>query len=163
MIYVNEHIKNTYRVPQPEGRGNYIRLDQNENSDGLPKWLFDATMQKITPEFLAIYPEETIPTTKYAHLLGLEKENVTLTAGSTVGMGYVIKVFGQPGKNIITVTPSFAMYEVYAKMIGMNVVQMKYEDDFAFRVENTLDSINENTGIVVLVNPNMPVGNIMDD
>ena len=163
MIYVNEHIKNTYRVPQPEGRGVYIRLDQNENSDGLPKWLFDSIMQKVTPEFLAIYPEETIPTTKYAHLLGLEKENVTLTAGSTVGMGYAIKVFGQPGKNIITVTPSFAMYEVYAKMIGMNVVQMKYEEDFSFRVENTLASINENTGIVVLVNPNMPVGNIYNE
>jgi histidinol-phosphate aminotransferase len=27
-------------------------------------------------------------------------------------------------------------------------------------VENTLNSINENTGIVVLVNPNMPVGNV---
>lgn len=159
MIYVNEQIKNTYRVPQPEGRGRFIRLDQNENPDGLPKWLYDTAMEKVTPEFLSIYPEETIPTTKYAHLLGLEKENVTLTAGSTVGMGYVIKVFGQPGKNILTVTPSFAMYEVYARMIGMNVSQVKYEDDFSFKVENTLSQINENTGIVVLVNPNMPVGN----
>ncbi len=160
MIYVDEVIKNTYRVPQPEGRGAYIRLDQNENPDGVPKWLFDSVMEKVTPEFLAIYPEETIPTTKYANLLGLECENVTLTAGSSVGMGYVIKTFGQPGKNIITVTPSFAMYEVYAKMIGMNVHQIKYENDFSFNVENTLSSIDDTTGIVVLVNPNMPVGNI---
>lgn len=160
MIYVNEKIKNTFRVPQPEGRGKYIRLDQNENSDGVPSWLYDYVMEKVSPEFLAIYPEETIPTTKYAHLLGLEKENVTLTDGSTVGMGYVIKVFGEPGKNILTVTPSFAMYEVYAKMIGMNVVQMKYEDDFSFKVENILTNINDSTGIVVLVNPNMPVGNV---
>jgi histidinol-phosphate aminotransferase len=135
-------------------------LDQNENPDGLPKWLFDSVMEKVTPEFLAIYPEETIPTTKYAHLVGLKKENVTFTAGSTVGMGYVIKVFGEPGKDILTVTPSFAMYEVYAEMVGMNVVNLKYEDDFTFKVENTLNSINENTGIVVLVNPNMPVGNV---
>lgn len=163
MIYVNEKIKNTYRVPQPEGRGDYIRLDQNENSDGVPKWLYDEAMKKVTPEFLAIYPEETIPTRKYANLLGLELENVTLTAGSSVGMGYVIKVFGEPGKNILTVTPSFAMYEVYAKMIGMNVVQMSYENDFTFKYENILSKINENTGIVVLVNPNMPVGNVYDE
>lgn len=160
MIYINENIKNTYRVPQPEGRGAYIRLDQNENPDGLPKWLFDSVMKKITPEFLAIYPEETIPTRKYAKLLGLEKENVTLTDGSTVGMGYIIKVFGQPGKDILCVTPSFAMYEVYAKMIGMNVKHLEYEDDFSFKVEKTLANIDENTGIVVLVNPNMPVGNV---
>lgn len=160
MIYANEKIRNAVRVPQPEGRGSYVRLDQNENPDGVPEWLFDSVKEKITPEFLAIYPEETIPTTKYANLLGLEKENVTLTDGSTVGMGYVIKVFGEHGKDILCVTPSFAMYEVYAKMIGMNVRQLKYEDDFSYKIENTLNAIDEKTGIVVLVNPNMPVGNI---
>ncbi len=159
MYYVDPIIKELYRVPQPEGRAAYLRLDQNENPDGLPKWLFDSVMEKVTPEFLAIYPEETKPTTKYANLLGLEKKNVTLTAGSTVGMGYVIKVLGQPGKDIVCVTPSFAMYEVYAKSIGMNVKQVKYEEDFSFRIEKTLSEINENTSIVVLVNPNMPVGN----
>ncbi len=160
MIYANEKIRNTYRVPQPEGRGAYIRLDQNENPDGVPQWLFDAAMAKVSPEFLAIYPEESVPTAKYARLFGLQKENVTLTAGSTVGMGYVIKVFGQPGKDILCVTPSFAMYEVYAKMIGMNVKQLSYEADFSYKVEKTLDAINDDTGIVVLVNPNMPVGNV---
>ena len=160
MIYVDEQIKNTYRVPQPEGRGAYIRLDQNENPDGVPKWLFDSVMEKVTPEFLAIYPEENRTTEKYAKMLGLELNNVTLTAGSSVGMGYVIKTFGEPGKNILCVTPSFAMYEVYAKMIGMNVRQLKYESDFTYKIENTLSSIDENTGIVVLVNPNMPVGNV---
>lgn len=160
MIYVNENIKNAYRVSQPEGRKIYIRLDQNENPDGIPKWLFNSVMKKVTPEFLAIYPEETIPTTKYAQLLGLQKENVTFTDGSVVGMGYVIKTFGEPGKDILCVTPSFAMYEVYAKMIGMNVKELAYEKDFSYKIENTLDSINENTSIVVLVNPNMPVGNV---
>lgn len=160
MIFVNERIKNAYRVPQPEGRGSFIRLDQNENSDGVPHWLYDIAMEKVSPEFLAIYPEETIPTTKYANVLGLEKENVTLTDGSTVGMGYVIKVFGEAGKNILTVTPSFAMYEVYAKMIGMNIVQQEYEEDYSFKTEKILQNINSDTGIVVLVNPNMPVGNV---
>jgi len=159
VYYVDSKIKALYRVPQPEGRGAYLRLDQNENPDGLPGWLVDSVMERVTSEFLAIYPEETVPTTKYAHLLGLEKENVTLTAGSTVGMGYVIKVFGQPGKDIVCVTPSFAMYEVYAKSIGMQVNQVVYEDDFSFDIGKTLAKINENTSIVVLVNPNMPVGN----
>lgn len=160
MFYVNEKIKDLYRVAQPEGRGSYIRLDQNENPDGLPKWLFDSVMEKVTPEFLSIYPEETISTTKYAKMLGLEKENVTFTDGSVIGMGYVIKVFGEAGKDILCVTPSFAMYEVYAEMIGMNVRELNYEDDFSYKIEKTLDAINENTGIVVLVNPNMPVGNV---
>ena len=160
MFYVNERIRDAYRVAQPEGRGKYIRLDQNENPDGVPQWLFDEAMKKVTPEFLSIYPEETIPTTKYAHLIGLEKENVTFTVGSVVGIGYVIKTFGEAGKDILCVTPSFAMYEVYAKMVGMNVKQLSYRDDFTYDVETTLKAINDNTGIVVLVNPNMPIGNV---
>ena len=160
MIYVKDHIKNAYRVAQPEGRGSFVRLDQNENPDGIPKWLFDSVMEKVTPEFFSIYPEETIPTTKYANLLGLEIENATFTDGSAVGMGYIIKVFGEEGKDILCVTPSFAMYEVYAKMEGMNVKQLSYESDFTYKCETTLNAINENTGIVVLVNPNMPVGNV---
>ena len=159
MVYVNQEIKEAYRVAQPEGRAKFVRLDQNENPDGLPKWLFDSVMEKVTPEFLSIYPEETIPTIKYAELIGLEKDNVTFTDGSVVGMGYVIKVFGEKNKDILCVTPSFAMYEVYAKMAGMNVRQLQYEKDFSYRIETTLNSINEDTGIVVLVNPNMPVGN----
>ena len=160
MIYVNEKIKNTIRIPQPEGRGKFIRLDQNENPDGIPQWLFDDAISKITPEFLSIYPEETRLTEKYAKILGLNTENVTLTDGSVVGMGYAIKVFGEVGKTILCVTPSFGMYKVYGEMVGMNAELLKYEKDFSFDVNKILTSINQTTGIVVLVNPNMPVGNV---
>ena len=66
MYYVDPVIKNFFRTKQPEGRGAYIRLDQNENPDGVPQWLFDETMKKVTPEFLSIYPEDTALTEKYA-------------------------------------------------------------------------------------------------
>lgn len=160
MIYVDERIKNTYRIPQPEGRGNYIRLDQNENPDGIPKWLFDSVVDKITPEFLSIYPEETKLTEKYAQRIGLDIENVTLTDGSVVGMDYAIKVFGEEGKTLLCVTPSFGMYKVYGEMVGMAVNLLKYEKDFSFDVQKIISAINETVGIVVLVNPNMPIGNV---
>lgn len=160
MIYVDERIKNTYRVPQPEGRGKYIRLDQNENPDGIPQWLFDKVIGKITPEFLSIYPEETKLTEMYAKKLGLSLDNVTLTDGSVVGMDYAIKVFGEAGKTILCVTPSFGMYKVYGEMVGMNAKLLKYEKDFSFDVNKILSSIDKSIGIVVLVNPNMPIGNV---
>ena len=57
MYYVNPVIKDFLRTNQPEDRGTYIRLDQNENPDGLPKWIFDEAMRKITPQYLSLYPE----------------------------------------------------------------------------------------------------------
>lgn len=163
MYYVDPVIKNFFRTKQPEGRGAYIRLDQNENPDGVPQWLFDETMRKVTPDFLSIYPEDTVLTEKYASFFGLQEDNVTLTDGSVVAMGYVIKVFGEPGKNLICATPTFGMYKVYADMQGMNTVFVHYEDDYTFNIDKLLEEINEDTGLVSLVNPNMPIGNVYSE
>lgn len=160
MHYVNPIIKNFLRTNQPEDRAGFIRLDQNENPDGLPKWLFKKAMKKITPSYLSLYPEEIKFTTKYAHLLGLEYENVTLTDGSVVAMGYVIKVFGEKGKKLLCVTPTFGMYKVYADMQEMNTEMVHYENDYTFNIEKLIERIDADTGIVSLVNPNMPIGNV---
>lgn len=160
MIYVDKNIESLYRTSQPEGRGNYLRLDQNENPEGIPGWLFDKIKDKITPEFLSIYPEEGNLTKKYAEYLNLNVDNVTLTCGSVVAMGYALRVFGEPGKDLLVVTPTFGMYKVYADMVGMNTVSVPYNSDYTFDVNNIISAINDNTGIIVLVNPNMPMGNV---
>ena len=159
MTYVDERIKNTYRVPQPEGRGGFIRLDQNENPDGIPQWLFEKALSKITPESLSMYPEESRLTAEYAKVLGLKEENVVLTDGSVVAMGYVIKVFGEPGKDLVCVTPTFGMYKAYADMQGLNTKFVHYEKDYTFDIEKLLAEIDEKTSLVSIVNPNMPIGN----
>ena len=159
MLYVDPYVKNTFRKSQPEGRKTFIRLDQNENPDGLPKWFFDKVMKEITPETLSMYPEEGVLVEKYADMIGVKPTNVTLTDGSLIGMGYLIHVFGKPGKNLVVVKPTFNMYGVFGGLNGMNTVEIPYEKDFTMPIEKIMDAIDENTGIVVLVNPNMPVGN----
>jgi histidinol-phosphate aminotransferase len=159
MYYVNPIIKSFLRTNQPEGRGKYVRLDQNENPDGIPQWLFDKAMAKVTPEYLSIYPEESRLTEEYAKVIGFGPENIALTDGSVVAMGYVIKVFGEPGKDLVCVTPTFGMYKVYADMQGMNTKFVHYEKDYTFDIEKLLAEINESTSLVSLVNPNMPIGN----
>lgn len=93
-------------------------------------------MKKISPSFLSLYPEEIRFTTKYAHLLGLEYDNVTLTDGSVVAMGYVLKVFGEPSKKLICVTPTFGMYKVYADMQQMDTEFVHYKDNYSFDIGN---------------------------
>ncbi len=159
MVYVDQYVKETFRKNQPEGRRPYIRLDQNENPDGVPKWLFDKAMKDITPETLAMYPEEGPVIEKYAKLVDVAPENVTITDGSVVAMGYLIHVFGRPGRNLVVVNPTFNMYHAYAKLNGMGSVSVDYNDDLTFDINKLLAAIDDTTGIVVLVNPNMPVGN----
>lgn len=135
-------------------------MDQNENPDGLPEWLFDDVMSRITPATLSMYPEEGPLVRKYADMIGVDAENVTLTDGSLVGMGYLIHVFGEPGKNLVVVKPTFNMYGVFGNLNGMKTVEVPYDEDFTMPVERILNAIDGDTGIVVLVNPNMPIGNV---
>lgn len=163
MYYVNPVIKDFLRTNQPEGRGGYIRLDQNENPDGVPQWLFDEVMKDITPEFLSLYPEEIKTREKYAAMIGVKSENLCFTAGSVTAMGYVLKVFGEKGKDLICATPTFGMYKVYADMQEINTIFLHYEDDYTFDANKMLDAINDNTGLVSIVNPSMPIGNVYEE
>ena len=160
MYYVDPVIKDFYRYGQPEGRFPYVRLDQNENPDGIPRWLYDEMISRLSPEYLSMYPEEQIFIDKYAKVLGIEPDNITLTDGSVVAMGYAVKVFGEPGKNILCVTPTFGMYKVYAELSGLTAKSIHYEDDFSFDIEKLIDEIDDTVSLVSIVNPNMPVGNV---
>lgn len=163
MYYVDPVIKEMFRTYQPEGRASYIRLDQNENPDGVPEWLFDEVMKKVTPEYLSLYPEEIVFREKLTKLLGLLEGQLTLTDGSVVAMSYVIKVFGEPHKKLICISPTFGMYKVYADMQQMDTVFLQYEDDYTVNINKVLDAIDDGTSLISLVNPSMPIGNVYTD
>lgn len=163
MYYVDPVIKGMFRTYQPEGRAPYIRLDQNENPDGVPQWLFDEVMKKITPSYLSLYPEEIVFRNKLTNLLGLKEGQLTLTDGSVVAMSYVIKVFGEPHKKLICVSPTFGMYKVYADMQQMETKFVHYEEDYTVDINKVLNEIDDETSLVSLVNPSMPIGNVYTD
>jgi histidinol-phosphate aminotransferase len=163
MYYIDPAIKNAYRTPINQGRSGYLRLDMNENPEGLPRWFFDKVMATVTPEYIASYPEDGPFIQKYSKYLGVEPTMITPTDGSVVAIQYLLKVFGEPGKDVVVVTPSFMMYNVNCSLLGLNCISVPYEKDFTFKIENILSRINQNTRMVVLVNPNMPVGNVYSE
>jgi len=160
-IYVDENIKNTVRVFPMQGRYDYLRYDMNENPEGLPKEFVDSVLREITPEFLSIYPEPDRFLNKYAKFLGnnVKYENLLTTNGSDMAIRYILETFGEKGKEVLTVTPSFEMYWVNCNILGLKHVAVSYEKDLTIKIENILDAINDNTRIIVLLNPNNPVGN----
>ena len=47
MYYINENIKDLYRVKFHDNREGVLRLDMNENPGGLPEKVFRRVMEKI--------------------------------------------------------------------------------------------------------------------
>lgn len=159
-IYVNPYIKNTVRVFPPQGRYGKLRYDMNENPEGLPKEFVDSVLKEITPEFLAIYPEPDRFLRKYADFVGVKFENLMCTNGSDMAIRYLLETFGEVGKEVVTVAPSFEMYWVNCNILGYKHIPVPYEHDLTIKIENIVSAITENTRIVVLLNPNNPVGDV---
>ena len=157
-FYVDEHIKSTERVFPDQGRYGMLRYDMNENPEGLPAWFVDEVKAEITPEFLSIYPEPDRFLTKYAEYVGVPRDCVTATNGTDQAIRYLLQTFCGQGHEVVTVAPSFEMYWVNCNILGLTHVPVAYNDDLSFNMGNLIAAIGPNTDIVVLLNPNNPVG-----
>ena len=160
MYYVNEHIRDTVRIFPEQGRGDYLRLDMNENPEGLPKAFVDEVLGEITPEFLATYPEPNVFMKKYAAYLGVTADNLCLTNGSVMAIRYILETFAEKGSKVVTVAPSFEMYWVTAAILGLRHVGVDYDENLNIDVNRILEAMDEETDIVALLNPNNPIGNV---
>lgn len=161
--YVNPFVANTNRVLPQQGRYGKLRYDMNENPEGLPKEFVDFVLREITPEFLAIYPEPDRFLHKYAKFVGVNFDNLMCTNGSDMAIRYLLETFGEVGKEVVTVAPSFEMYWVNCNILGYKHIPVQYESDLSLNIQKVVAAINENTRIVVLLNPNNPVGNVYSD
>ena len=158
--YINPNIEETPRVFPKQGRGRYHRYDANENPEGLPKDFVDSVLKELTPEYLAMYPEPERLIGKYADYIGVEKENVYCTNGSDHGIRVLLETFGELGKEVVTVSPTFEIYWVCCSLLGLKHKPVQYNVDYALPIKRILEAISNDTRIIVLLNPNSPIGNL---
>ncbi len=159
MYYCNENIRNLERITYQNRRQDYLRLDLNENPGGLPEEFIRQTLAEVTPCFLSEYPEMKEFTDVLAEYIGAEPSNLCVVNGSSEGIRFVIEAYTSPDGKIVGVTPSYAMYEVYAKMYGRRFIPVKYTDELEMPVENILAQMTDDVQLLILVNPNNPMGN----
>ncbi len=160
MYYVNKDLADLHRIFDQNERKMYLRLDLNENPGGLPEEFIEKVLSDVTPQFVAQYPETLEFTQKLADFLGTDISHLCLVNGSSEGIRFVIQAFSSPGGRIVGVTPSYAMFEIYAKMYGRNFVPVKYTDNLEMPIENILEKITPDTELLILLNPNNPMGNV---
>lgn len=159
MYKLKPGIEELYRVSPHQGRASYLRLDMNENPEGLPAEFFNKVVSKLTPELLAMYPENGVLIQKLADYLGVTADMVTLSNGSDEAIKCIFEVFGNSG-NVVSVYPTFEMYAVYSKMYCLEHRIINYGSDFSVKIEDIIAAIDSDTAIVSLLNPNNPIGNV---
>ena len=160
MYYINKNVEDLFRIFDQNSRDGYIRMDLNENPVGLSQEFIDEVLSKVTPEFVAKYPEQLEFTTKLAEFIGVEIENICLVNGSAEGIRYVIQAYSRPGGKVLSVTPSYAMYDVYCEMYGRESVHVEYDENLNMDVDDIINAISDDIDLVIILNPNNPVGDV---
>ena len=75
----------------------------------------------------------------------------------------VVRVFCNPNEDkIITLPPTYGMYDVIAKTNGVENIEIPLKSDFSFDKNEILQLNSANTKILFLCSPNNPTGNSFD-
>ncbi|MCI6479279.1 MAG: histidinol-phosphate transaminase [Candidatus Treponema excrementipullorum] len=163
MYYFDKKIKILNRVFDQNAREGYLRLDLNENPGGLPQDFISEILKNITPEFISQYPETLHFSEVLARYLGTDISHICLTNGSAEGIRYIIQAFTSENGRIVGVVPSYFMFQVYSEMYGRNFIKIPYEENLSMDVEKIIREITEETQLLILLNPNNPMGNVYTD
>lgn len=157
-MYVKECVKDILRIGGRQGRLPYLRLDMNENPEGLPAEFVERVKAELTPEFFAAYPEPERFLETLSGYLGVGRENLCVVNGSDMAIRYLFEIFGRPGSSVVTVSPTFEMYRINCQIFGLNHKPVSYNPDFTLDFEKVLDAITDEVSIVSVLNPNNPIG-----
>lgn len=160
MYYQSETLENLDRIFDQNRRQDYLRLDLNENPQGLPGEFVERVLSGITPGMVAQYPETASFSRSLADSLGTDPSRLCLTNGSAEAIRYIFQAFTAPGGRIVGVVPSYFMFQVYSRMYDRVFVPVTYgEEDLRMDVARILDALTADTQLLILMNPNNPVGN----
>jgi histidinol-phosphate aminotransferase len=163
MYYIDSKIQNLHRIFDQNERRQYLRLDLNENPGGLSETFVKNVLSDITPQMVAQYPETLRFSEKLAEFIGTDISHICLVNGSAEGIRYIIQAFTSPHGRIVGVVPSYFMFQVYSEMYGREFVKVPYDEDLTMDVDNIIENITESTQLLILLNPNNPVGNVYSD
>ena len=162
MIPVKKHLRDLRRVRNTMTRSGYLRLDKNENVIGFEEEFVEKLRQEITSEFLTTYPEVGPLYQKLARWIGCNEENIYITAGSDAAIKSVFEVFVEPGDTVALLSPTYAMFYVYAQMFQACLIEIRFNKGLFISVEDILKIIHEQKPkLICIANPNSPTGTIL--
>lgn len=163
MYYTDKNVENLYRIFDQNSRKDYLRLDLNENPGGLPLPFIKEVLNKVDVRFISQYPETLEFSEVLANYLGTDISHICLVNGSAEGIRNIIQGFTSPGGKIVGVVPSYFMFQVYSEMFGRNFVGVNYNEDLSINIDNIIKEITPDTQLLILLNPNNPMGNVYSE
>lgn len=137
-----------------------VKLASNENPYGTSPKVIEAVSAIVSK--MALYPDDSMIKLKKAlsARFDLKDENIIIGSGSDQVIEFLIHAKAHTGSKILMNSITFAMYEIYAKHVGAEVIRTSSQ-------EHNLDEFyelykKEKPEIIFICTPNNPTGDALD-
>lgn len=140
-----------------ERRG-LVSLDRNERLSPLPDWFLNDLRKRLDSAVLTQYPALDELYEELAASLNLPVERLIFTTGSDAAFKAIFESYVAPGDGVVMLSPSYAMYRVYADLFQARITEIPFVADLTFDLDQLLDTIVPGIRLITLANPNQPTG-----
>lgn len=137
-----------------------VKLASNENPNGCSPKVVEAVGAILSK--MALYPDDSMTKLKNAlsKKMGVSNENIIIGSGSDQVIEFLIHAKAAHGSKILMNSITFAMYEIYSKHIGAEVIRTASQ-------EHNMDEFyelykKEKPEIIFICTPNNPTGDALD-
>jgi len=136
-----------------------VKLDANENSYGCSPRLPEVFTSRIATN---IYPDSTQKLLRAAlsTYCGAPPERIVAGCGSDQLIDTMMRLFLEPGDEVINLVPTFSMFPFYIQLNAGRMVEVPRDDEFRVRVDAIKAALTPRTKLILLATPNNPTGTV---
>ncbi len=145
------------RISEERDLVNGLRLDRNEKVDNWPKDFILEALKSKPAAFFSIYPDLSGLYKKLASHLSVKEEQVLVFSGIDGVIKTLFEVLIEPNECVGVLYPTYAMYDVYAKLFQAKMIHVDYKPDFSMDSDSFKSFLKSNPRIFFLPNPNQPI------
>lgn len=146
-----------YRLP-----GNVIKLSSNENPYGPSPKARTAMAEAVALSNRYPWDITTVLREKIASINQLKKENVLIGAGSSEILGLAAQLAALEKGNAVAADPTFRIWWTAAEKNGLQILKVPLNTDKKHDLQAMFSTINNQTRLIYLCNPNNPTGTVVD-
>ncbi len=137
-----------------------IKLDANENPYGC-----SPAVNRALAEYsdLNIYPDswQTELRKLLSEYTGVSAKHIVAGAGSDQLIDLILRLFLEPGDEVVNCIPTFAMFDFFTRLNGGVPVEVPRDEEYRVDVSAVRKAVTGKTKVIFLASPNNPTGTIM--
>jgi histidinol-phosphate aminotransferase len=142
--------------------GKVIKLDGNENPYGCSPKVYQALANY---SYYHIYPDPEQRELRQAlgEYTGLNPEHIVCGSGSDELIDLILRLFLNPGDEVINCSPTFGMYPFSTDVCGGRMVDVPRGENFAINLAGVKKALTKKTKVIFIASPNNPTGNTVTE